>query len=179
MAPSASSPTSACRQRGASLIVTLVVLVALMILGVATYVASTTQFRMAGNLQFQNVAMSNAENALAQAEAWIATNSLNNGFSARVSGGLYPKGTAPDPLTMAWNDTTSVSVDALGTQRYMVELLADNRVLPANSVAGCNVYGSNGPCPKVNVFRVTTRGISILGTTQFTQSVFAVRALSP
>lgn len=164
------------RQRGASLIVSLVMLAVLMLMGTAAYVASTTQFRMAGNLQFQNVAMSNAESGLAQAETWLITNYGDPGFTARAPGGLYPAtGPLPDPFTMTWDDTTSVKVDALGTQRYLIEMLGPNRVLPSNSVVSCNVYGMSGPCPAVNVYRITTRGTSILGTIKFVQSVFAIR----
>ena len=57
----------------------------------------------------------------------------------------------------------------------MIELLAADRVLPSNSVGNCNVYGQSGPCPRVNVYRLTARGTSVLGTTKFVQSVFAVR----
>jgi hypothetical protein len=76
---------------------------------------------------------------------------------------------------MTWDDTTSVPVGALGTERYFIEQLVANRVLPSNSVGSCNVYGLSGPCPTVNVFRLTARGTSILGTTRVVQSVFAVR----
>lgn len=169
---------SACarrRQRGASLVVALVMLAVIAAMGISAFVASNTQFRMAANMQFQNMASGNAEGALAQAETWIATNFSNAGFTTRVSGGLYPSGTAPDPLTMTWDDTTSVSVGTFGTQRYFIEQVVANRVLPSNSVGSCNVYGLSGPCPTVNVYRLTARGTSILGTARVVQSVFAVR----
>lgn len=177
MIRSASSviPAAPGRQRGASLVVALVMLAVISAMGISAFVASNAQFRMAANMQFQNVATNNAESALAQAETWIATNYLNAGFTARVPGGLYPSGTAPDPLTMTWDDTTSVKVDALGSERYIIEQLVVNRVLPSNSVGSCNVYGLSGPCPTVNVYRMTARGSSILGTARIVQSVFAVR----
>jgi len=165
----------ASRQRGASLIVTLVMLGVITVLGISAFVASSSQFRMAANMQFQNVATHNAESALAQAETWITANYTNGGFTNRVAGGLYPAGTGPDALTMTWDDNTSVSVNALGTERYVIEQLVVNRVLPSNSVGSCNVYGLSGPCPTVNVFRLTGRGTSILGTGRVVQSVFAVR----
>ena len=162
-------------QSGAALIVALVMLAVIAAMGISAFVASNAQFRMAANLQFQNVATNNAESALAQAETWIATNFGNAGFTARSSGGLYPAGTGPDPLTMTWDDTTSVKVDVLGSERYFIEQLVVNRVLPSNSVGSCNVYGLSGPCPTVNVYRLSARGSSILGTTRIVQSVFAVR----
>jgi Tfp pilus assembly protein PilX len=163
------------RQRGSSLIVAMIMLGVAAMLGIAAYVASTTQFKMAANLQFQTQAQGNAESALAQAETWTLANYNNAGFVTRAPGGLYPPGTAPDMLTMTWDDTTSVKVDTAGTQRFAVELVVVNRVLPSNSLGSCNVYGISGPCPKVNVYRLTGYGTSVLGTTKVVQSVFAVR----
>jgi Tfp pilus assembly protein PilX len=155
--------------------VTLVMLAVLMLAGVTAYVASNAQFRMAANLQFQNIALGQAESALARAESWISANYNDPGFSARAPGGLYPAGTAPDPLTMTWDDTTSVKIDLTGSQRYMIEQVIADRVLPSNSIGNCNVYGMSGPCPRVNVYRLTARGTSILGTTKVVQSVYTVR----
>ncbi len=165
-------------QHGSSLVVTMIMLVVLMLMGVTAVVVSNAQYRMAGNLQFQNLAMNNAESAVAQAESWVSVNFINNGFKARVSGGLYPEGSNPDPYTMTWDDTTSVKLDLLGGQRYMIERLGPphDRTLPSNSLGVCNPYGVAGPCPTVNVFRITGRGASIRGSIQLVQSIFAVRA---
>jgi Tfp pilus assembly protein PilX len=162
-------------QAGSSLVVSMIMLVVLMLMGVGALVVSNTQFRMAGNLQFQNLAMTNAESALAQAENWIATNFASPNLVTRVNGGLYPLGTAPDAYTMAWNDTTSQAVDAFGTQRYTIEVLAADRVLPSNSITSCNIYGLSGPCPRVNVYRISARGSSVRGSVKIVQSVFTVR----
>ena len=163
------------KQSGSSLVVTLIMLVALMFMGVTAVVVSNSQFRMAGNLQFQNLAMNNAESAVAQAENWLAANFSNAGFSARVSGGLYPANSNPDPYTIVWDDTTSVKTDASGNQRYIIEMLGADRVLPSNSVGNCNVYGMSGPCPKVNVYRITGRGTSVRGSVKLVQSIYSVR----
>ena len=160
-------------QRGSSLVVTMIMLIVLMLMGVTAVVVSNAQYRMAGNLQFQNLAMNSGESALAQAESWVGANFNNAGFSARVLGGLYPAGSNPDPYTMPWDNDTSVRVD--DSQRYMIEMLGPDRVLPSNSVGNCNVYGAAGPCPKVNIYRVTARGTSIRGSVKLVQSIFAVR----
>jgi len=162
-------------QSGASLVVTLVLLAVLMIMGVTAIVISKQQLRMAGNYQFQSLALTNAETGLATAENWLPSNYNNSGFVTRSPGGLYPAGTAPDPLTMTWDDTTSVKVDAAGMQRFMIELVVAARVLPSNSLGNCNVYGMSGPCPRVNVYRLTGRGTSAIGASRVVQSVFAVR----
>jgi Tfp pilus assembly protein PilX len=164
-------------QAGASLVITLVILSVLMIMGVTAVLVSNTQLRMAGNIQFQNLALSNAESALASAEYWLPTHFNDAGFTARVPGGLYPAGTAPDPLTMAWDDTTSVKLNTSGSQRYLIEQVTPppGRVLPSNSIGNCNVYGMSGPCPRVYVYRLTARGTSAIGASKVVQSVFAVR----
>ena len=162
-------------QAGSSLVVSMIMLVVLMMMGVGAIVVSNTQYRMAGNFQFQNLAMASAESALSQAENWVALNHTDPKLTARVVGGLYPMGTGPDAYTMDWDDTTSEKVDAGGTQRYMVEVLAADRVLPSNSITTCNVYGLSGPCPRVNVYRVSARGSSARGSTKIVQTVFTVR----
>jgi len=162
-------------QTGGSLVVSMIMLVVLMLMGVAAIVVSNSQYRMAGNYQFQNLAMASAESALAQAEAWIADNLDSPDFANRIPGGLYPKDTGPNPFTMTWDDTTSEEVAGLSSQRYIIELLGDNRTLPANSKKqGACGYGGSGPCPQVNVFRITARGTSARGSAKYVQSVYAV-----
>ena len=162
-------------QSGSSLVVSMIMLVVLMMMGVGAIVVSNTQFRMAGNFQFQNQAMASAESALSQAENWVALNHTDPDLTTRVPGGLYPLGTGPDAYTMEWDDTTSEKVDAAGTQRYIIEVLAADRVLPSNSITTCNVYGLSGPCPRVNVYRVSARGSSARGSSKIVQTVFTVR----
>ena len=163
------------RQSGVSLVTALIIVAVLGMMGVAGVMIANTQFRMAGNLQFQSAAMSDAESALATAENWLPTNFANEGFARAGTPGLYPAGSAPDPLTTAWDDRTSVRVDAAGNQRYMIELYLAGRTLPTNSVVQCNSYGTNAPCPKVNVYRILSRGVSRGGATRLIESYFAVR----
>jgi Tfp pilus assembly protein PilX len=165
------------RSRGAALVTSLIVLGVLMLMGVSAYVLSKTQFKLAGNVQFQTLALTDAENALSQAELWINTHANDDAFTKGGTPGIYPKNTAPaDPLTATWDDTTSVKVDADGNQRYMIELYIDNRVLPTASIANLcnNTYGAPGPCPAVNVYRITTRGASRLGAAKIVQSLYAL-----
>jgi Tfp pilus assembly protein PilX len=165
------------RARGAALVTSLIVLGVLMLMGISAYVLSKTQFKLAGNVQFQTLALTDAENALTQAELWVSSNWNDAGFTTAGTAGVYPKSSAPDPLTMTWDDTNSVKADADGNQRYMIELYIDNRILPTASVANlCSSnYSSPGPCPAVNVYRISTRGASRLGAAKIVQSLYAVR----
>lgn len=163
------------RESGASLVTALIVLGVLALMGISGVMIANTQFKMAGNLQFQTAAMSDAESAVAVAENWLPTNFANSAFMQPGTPGLYPPGTSPDPMTMTWDDATSISVDAAGNQRYMIELHLPARTLPSNSVVQCNAYGTSAPCPKVNVYRISGRGVSRAGATRLVQSYFAVR----
>ncbi len=66
--------TAAGRQRGASsLFITVILVLVVMLLAVTAAVLSSTQFKLAGNLQYENIAFNLAEGALASAENWLST----------------------------------------------------------------------------------------------------------
>lgn len=165
------------QSRGAALVTSLIVLGVLMLMGISAYVLSKTQFKLAGNVQYQALALTDAENALTEAERWVSLNWNDGGFTTKGKAGIYPKDTAPDPLAATWDDSNSIKVDTDGNQRYMIELYIDNRVLPTASVANlCSSnYSAPGPCPAVNVYRISTRGASRLGAAKIVQSLYAVR----
>ena len=162
-------------QKGAALIVGLVVLGALLVLGVGAVTVANTQFKVSGNMQFQTLALSNAESAIATAENWLNTNYANTGFNTLGQPGLYPSTNLIDPLTMTWNDSTSIKLDSAGTQRYAIELYMPSRRPPTSSVTQCNTYGAVAPCAEVNLYRVSARGTSTLGATKVVQTIYAVR----
>ena len=171
------------RQRGASSLFIIVILVlVLMLLAVTAAVLSSTQFRLAGNLQYENIAFNRAEGALASAENWLsstdvdgAQNSKNSKFEETYSTGhLYPIGNNIDPLTMTWTDSNSLKLDADGTQRYLIEKYGrDNQPLGTDRSSG--VVG-RADCERVDVFRISTRGASVRGTTKLVQTIYSVRS---
>jgi len=168
-------------QRGASsLFVTVVLVLVIMLLGVTAAVLSNTQFKLAGNLQFENVAFNLAEGALAQAELWLATgtNSKNAGFTTRSTDTpqLYPIGNLAtnnlDPLTMTWSSTNSLAIGGDDSQRYLIERYgADNQPLGTGLDSGGRPLTG---CQKVDVFRITTRGTSAKGTAKLVQTTYSV-----
>jgi Tfp pilus assembly protein PilX len=85
------------RQQGATLVVALLILVLIMMIGITAVSTSNTQFKLAGNLQFEDSAMNNAEASITAAEAWLAsgTNYANAAFTA-----VAPT-TSPDPGSAA------------------------------------------------------------------------------
>ena len=55
------------------------------------------------------------------------------------------------------------------------ELPDDVETLTVASAAMCNPYNQTAPCPKVNLYRISARGVSTLGATKIVQSLYAVR----
>jgi type IV pilus assembly protein PilX len=95
MSPSYSSRTfykPFMHQRGAALIVGLMILTIMTIIGITAMGSTTLEERMANNTRQRQVAFQSAEAALRDAEGWIATNVTNvanlNQFDGTVAG-LY------------------------------------------------------------------------------------------
>lgn len=172
---SAYSPPT--RQCGATLVIALLVLVLIMMLGIAAVNTSDTQFKLAGNLQFEDSAMNNAETAVAAAESWLATgtNHANAGFTTANAANtpqLVPSTGMPSPLSMTWGDANSLAVAGNTSQRYFIQLLSVGNTLQGSS----QVVGGrkNTVCNKVNTYQVTARGASARGATKFVQTYYSV-----
>ncbi|MBI5436344.1 MAG: hypothetical protein HY937_04465 [Nitrosomonadales bacterium] len=167
-------------ERGSTLIVSLIILILVMLLGVTAMTTSDTQYKLAGNLQFENAAMNNTETAISTAENWLATgtNFSNAGFTTYDPAipHLYPIGAAGDPLTMTWSDGNSIQV-ANTNQRYIIELMSVGNILGGSSVLIGGVPVSI--CNKVNTYRITARGVSARGATKFVQSYYSVLNCPP
>lgn len=170
-------------QSGATLVTSLLILVLIMILGVTAMTTSDTQFRLAGNVQFEDSAMNNAETAITTAENWLATGSnfRNAGFTTytTATAHLHPIGhlatlaaPANDPLTMVWSDSNSVLLSTGSNQRYLIELVTLNSRLQGSSMA-LGPRRSAG-CNQVDTFLITARGQSARGATKFVQSYYSV-----
>jgi Tfp pilus assembly protein PilX len=178
-------PTSSARQQqGATLVVAMMVLVLIMMIGIAAVNTSSTQYTLAGNLQFEDSALNNAESAVADAENWLKTNYTNDGFTDRdeaVTGQLYPmpaSGAAPvDPLTLDWSSAeTSVSVGGNTSQRYFIQLLSrNNSLLGSNQAVGGR---KSAVCNKVNTYLISGRGLSARGASKIVQSYYSVQNCS-
>lgn len=168
------------RQRGISLVTTLIMLLAVTSLGISAMLVSKSEFMMSGNLQFQSAALNEAEASVANGEQWIAagTNYLNAGFTTYSSGStsyLFPIGymttNSIDPLTMTWNDTNSLLVSGTTGQRYLIEMLAKDKTLIPSSL---NTGGrAAAGCNKVNIYRIIANGTSARGSSRMVQSIYS------
>jgi Tfp pilus assembly protein PilX len=181
------------RQRGATLVIALLILVLIMMIGITAISTSNTQYKLAGNLQFEDGAMNNAETSIAAAQQWLVagTNYNNAGFVGpallAATPQLKPIGylatqTSPNnnPLSMTWSDTNSCAVGSSGSpctggntaQRYFIELMSRNNRLQGSSQA---VGGrTSSGCNQVNTYQITAKGLSARGATKFVQSFYAV-----
>lgn len=168
------------RQTGSTLVVSLIIMILVMILGVTSMTTSDMQYKLAGNLQFEDGALNGAETALNTAENWLAngTNFQTAAFTGACDGTvtyLYPMGcmTAKGlaPLTMDWDDTNSLQVGS-DRQRYVIELISEGaRMLGSSQTIGGRA--SSG-CNQVNTYEVTSRGESARGAVKFVQTYFSV-----
>jgi Tfp pilus assembly protein PilX len=168
------------KQRGvSSLFITVILVLVVMLLAVTAGVLSNTQFKLAGNLQYENVAFNLGEGAVITAENWLKSgNEKNAAFTTYDSTVpyLYPIGymttNSLDPLTLAWSDTNSLAVGGSDNQRYLIEKYgADNQPLGTGLDSGGRPLTG---CQKVDVFRISARGTSAKGTTKLVQTVYSV-----
>lgn len=160
--------------------IALLILVLIMMIGITAVSTSNTQYKLAGNLQFEDGAMNNAETATSTAEKWIAsgTNYSSAGFTAydaTATPHLYPIGSTAaiisSPLTTSWTNSNALSVGS-DKQLYVIQQLSTNNLLTGSSAA----VGGHGMsvCNKVNTYLITGRGTSARGATKFIQSYYSV-----
>jgi type IV pilus assembly protein PilX len=146
-------------QRGAVLVVGLLLLVVLTLLGVAAMQSTTVQERMAGNMREQEQAFQSAEAALRAGEDFVQDTEILPAFNG--TNGLYAE---PDPGVFRWVDQGTWSGDdsrvypgqvpaGQTPPRFIVEQLPFETV----SLAADEEVSSGG------MYRVTARGVGGLG----------------
>jgi Tfp pilus assembly protein PilX len=163
------------RQTGSTLVVSMMVLILILMMGIAAMVTSDTQFKLSGNLQFGDVALNNAESAIAQAEQELNKPlfCLSAGFDSysAATPHVYPISATLSPLTMAWSDGNTMQA-ADDTQRYTIQLISKNVSL---NTSGLGVGGrSSAPSNRVNTYLITARGTSARGSVKYVQSYYRV-----
>ena len=166
------SGAAVAKQQGATLIVALIVLVLIMMLGVAAMNSSSTQYRLAGNLQFEDGAMNNAEAAAIAAEKWLEINYQHAAFTTadNTMPHLFQKTSVVDPFSLDW-DSDSITV-ADNSQRYIIQIMSTNSLLQGASAAVGRSRAS--VCNKVNTYLITARGTSARGAVKMIQSYYSV-----
>ncbi|TNC97305.1 MAG: hypothetical protein FD121_896 [Gallionellaceae bacterium] len=137
-------------QKGSTLIISMIILVVLMLLGATSMVTSDAQYRLAGNLQFEDMALNNAEAALVQAEAQLVP-----------VGGVGATGLTSGTQMAGVTVGTAVLVST-GSR-----LQSSSQVIGSRASTGCN---------EVNTYTVTANGTSARGASKTVQSYYSVLA---
>lgn len=174
-------------QKGASLVVGLMLLLVITIMAVAVIQVVLLQERMSRNLRDQTVAFEAAESALREAERQIASNAVaGNPFQFKrftsactaiintvtYSGLCLPSTTStPRWRSVSWatNSTTTVAVTdpdppaGVENPRYIIELISGKPTFDTS--LGCSAA----------LFRITARGYGPNGAESNLQSLYRLR----
>ena len=148
-------------QSGMTLVVSLIILVALTILGVTSMQSTRTEISMAGNLRESGIAFNAAEAGLSNAEKFTSNSGSKSAFTDPTKG-LYgeddedPDYHADATWLAARNATTSLPHVSAQPQS-IIKFLGDRS---QNEAATINIggYGSGLPGKTVSNFRITSKG---------------------
>jgi type II secretory pathway pseudopilin PulG len=149
------------KQSGSTLIVTLIILILVMLLGVTAMTTSDTQFKLTGNLQFEDLALNNAETAVSAGELGLANNPLATS---------YPQTAAPTVAALG----DPLAITTWPASGYVIGYLSTNASPTAGVGLDCTDPGNAHNYDCVNTFLVTAQGTSGRGATKFVQTYYAV-----
>ena len=148
------------KQSGSTLIVTLIILILVMLLGVTAMSTSDTQAKLTGNLQFENVALNNAESMASTAEQSLANSAVASSYPVTI-----PTITSSyDPLANTAWQATGYEIMYVSTDASPYAGLGLDCTAPNNS--------HNYDC--VNTFIVTAMGTSARGASKIVQTYYSV-----
>ncbi len=166
-------PRNLHRQRGAVLVVSLVMLVLVTLIGVASMQTSNMEVVMATNTQARTTALADAENALVDGETDITTNFPGAplfDWTADTTDGLYTIGdlTGSAITVIAWDNVAGAYQTAPSCGQYTTEYLG-----PYTTSGASLTMGAGGAVDRRYLYRITGRGAFGDGGTRFVQSIFA------
>jgi len=164
------------RQAGVTLVVSLVLLVAMTLLGVTSIQSTRTEVAMAGNLREAGLTFNAAEAGLRFGESFVE-GSVTTTIYAVPANGLYAE-TAVDPdyaIPATWTASQQAIFGLANVAQppdFIIRYLGDRS---QNAVAKVNIggYGTAQPGITVSNFRVTARGTGQSGNARrFVQSYY-------
>lgn len=152
------------KQKGFTLIMSLIILTILTILGLSSTQSTRTEVAMAGNMRESDVSFQAAEAGLIASEAFIEQQTSSTAFND--TNGLIAENTdEPDYFAdSSWDtvQTATISfhqtIDVHASPKFMLKHLGDRS---QNEVARVNIgggYGKQPPGKIVSTFRATSRG---------------------
>ena len=163
-------------QSGVTLVVSLIILVALTVLGVTSMQSTRTEVSMAGNQRELGQTFNAAEAGLRDAESFVM-DSITKTIYSDPTTGLYDKTDADpdygDPATWSTARVATINLaDVYEQPLFIIRYLGDRS---QNEVAAVNIggYGSSQPGITVSNFRITARGTGQSGNARrFLQSYY-------
>ncbi|MCP4489103.1 MAG: hypothetical protein GY820_17590 [Gammaproteobacteria bacterium] len=154
------------RQQGAALIVSLIILIAMTLLGITSMRGTTTELAMAGNLRESSLAFQAAEAGLRSAEIIVADSISSSSIANQVD-----QDTAePDYFdASSWTgaDDADIDLSSVGvtSPQYIIKYVGENsgdRLGLLNTGGG---YNAAAETPPVAIYRVTARASGLTRTT--------------
>jgi type IV pilus assembly protein PilX len=171
------SRPSACaageRQRGAVLVVSLLLLIVITLLGLNSMRMANFDVALATNVQARGRALAVAENGLAEAEDFVFTNHPTTptfDWSATTDDGLYMPGElGASPITaIDWSAVDGAYQGGASGARYSVEYLGVYA-----KAGGSLTTGAGAAIEERYLYLITAQGQTASGSTRYVQSVFA------
>lgn len=182
MVTSMHRPTSRLpgRQRGAALIISLLILLVMTIIGVTAMQTNILEEKMAGNDRDIALSLQAAEAALRAAEAEIETIVSPAAAFDGNTAGYYPSGSYPDVFDEdTWAVGSSIGYGGefphvTSQPRYIIELMGE--IGTSTNDVNLGGYGETSGLGTVNSFRITARGTGGSdNTATFLQAYYAKR----
>ena len=161
-------------QRGAALMISLMLLLALTVITLVAARSAGLEFLIATNAQHSTLALAEAEESVLVGEQDIQTNHTAGGpafdFAADDTDGFYALGTV-DVENVDWSGIATEQVVNGGgevTDEYVVEYLGT-----APAAGGTLAVGAGGGSTTRHLYRITGRGVSARGATRLVQTIYA------
>lgn len=150
------------RQRGSTLIVSLLILIVMTLIGLTGMSTSNLEEKMAGNTRDQALAFQAAEAALRDGEEYFNTVIISPAAAFDgTNDGLYPAGDHPDPFAAGtWDNSRAYSgvIDGVKEQpRYIIELVGT--IGDATTDLNVSGYGEATGLGELTAARITGRGV--------------------
>ena len=148
------------RERGAVLVVSLIMLLIVTLIAVSSMQGTVMEEKMAGNTRDRNLAFQTAESALREAETYVQGLASMGTFTG--SGGLYGL-TDSEPYhttSTTWSDTANHVVGSAPHESYAPpQYFIKNFTIVEGSSGALNMsgYGDNKGTGDVTIFKVTAR----------------------
>ena len=149
------------RQGGATLIVSLLILLVMTLLGVTAMQTNILEEKMSGNSQDVSLSLQAAEAALREAETYIETIVSPTAAFDGSTEWLYPDNTNVDVSADAtWATARIYQTDNIANvttrPKYIIEYVGT--ITTENTDVNISGYGESSGASKVNGFRVTAKG---------------------